>query len=219
MPTAPHTAAEYWDRYLPAHDPNAPAPQPEFEWTQYGGHGPGAELLGAPRRALDLGPAQGKEAVFLARQGVKVTGVDLSHVQVERARSWWNAEPNVHFVQADACDFLRRDESVYDAVYSVWGALWFTDPDELLPLIFGRLDRGGVLAFSQAMPAASVYGPQAMGGKHLEQAELTVLRWQYPPHTWADLLKRHGFTQVEAYVLDAPDDGKAGTLMVSAVRA
>lgn len=81
--------------------------------------------------------------MFLARQGVKVTGVDLSPVQVERACAWWKAEPNVNFVQADVCDFLRRDKSVYEAVYSVWGALWFTDPDELLPLI-GRLTPGGV---------------------------------------------------------------------------
>ncbi|MFI8875627.1 methyltransferase domain-containing protein [Streptomyces sp. NPDC055243] len=219
MPTAPRTAAEYWDRYLPARGPDEPAPRPEFEWTQYPGHGPGPELLGHPEHALDLGPAQGKEAVFLARRGTKVTGVDLSHVQVERARSWWSAEPNVSFQHADACAFLRQDDGVYDAVYSVWGALWFTDPDALLPLIAGRLAPGGVLVFSQAEPPADGYGPQTMGGKYLEQGELTVLRWQYRPHTWADLLKRHGFTRVEACVLDAPEEGTSGALLVSAVRA
>jgi SAM-dependent methyltransferase len=221
MPTAPHSAAEYWDCYLPhCGEGGQPAPQPEFEWTQYSGHGPGAELLGRPGRALDLGPAQGKEAVFLARQGTQVTGVDLSPVQVERARSWWSTEPNVTFVQADACDFLSRDDGAFDAVYSVWGALWFTDPDRLLPLVASRLTPGGVLAFSQAEPVAGAYGPQAMRGKHLEGNEvLTVWRWQYPPYTWADLLKRHGFTLAEAYVLAAPEAGKLGTLMVSAVRA
>lgn len=38
-----------------------------------------------PRRALELGPAEGKEATHLARQGVEVTGVAFSPVQVARA--------------------------------------------------------------------------------------------------------------------------------------
>ncbi|MEU3740018.1 class I SAM-dependent methyltransferase [Streptomyces sp. NPDC032198] len=169
---------------------------------------------------LDLGPARGREASYLARQGTEVTGVDLSRLQVERARAWWSAEPRLRFVQSDACDFLREDDTAYHAIYSVWGAVWFTDPDALLPLIAGRLAPGGILALSHAEPANGAYGPQAMGGKYLEgrRNELTVLRWQYPPRSWHDLLKRHGFARVEASVLAAPEAGKLGTLMVTARR-
>ena len=40
----------------------------------------------SPRRVLDLGCGQGRNAVWLARQGHTVTGVDQSEVAVEQAR-------------------------------------------------------------------------------------------------------------------------------------
>lgn len=51
------------------------------------GHGPGAELLGAPKTALDLGPAEGENAAFLARSGIQLTAVDFSPVQTAPPRS------------------------------------------------------------------------------------------------------------------------------------
>ncbi|GGV13927.1 class I SAM-dependent methyltransferase [Streptomyces spectabilis] len=222
MPRAPQTPAEYWDTYKPHRD-EGPALRPDaavFEWTQYPGHGPGAEFLGTPlpRRALDLGPAEGAEAAHLARQGVEVTGVDLSAVQVERARTWWQDTPRLDFVHADAVNYLTTTSTTFDAVYSVWGAVWFTDPDQLLPLIARCLAPGGVLAFAHAEPTGETYGPQRMRGKWLEgrERELTVLRWQYGPEAWTDLLKRHGFTDVDATVLPAPADEPVGTLLARA---
>ncbi|WP_406476626.1 class I SAM-dependent methyltransferase [Streptomyces sp. NBC_01615] len=222
MPHAPLTPAEYWDTYKP-HKVQGPQPAPQadrFEWTQYPGHGPGAEALGHPRRALELGPAEGKEAVCLARQGVEVTGVDFSPVQVARARAWWKDTPGLSFVQVDVCAYLSSHSAEYDAIYSVWGAVWFTDPEELLPRVFDRLAPGGIFAFSQAEPTAGAYGPQPMRGKWLEgrERELTVLRWQYTPQAWADILKRHGFADIHAYVLKAPEPGNLGTLMARASR-
>ncbi|MFJ8077006.1 class I SAM-dependent methyltransferase [Streptomyces sp. NPDC096176] len=220
MPPLPSTAIEYWDTYMP-HRGQGEQPVPmvdRFEWTQYPGHGPGAEVLGNPGRALDLGPAEGKEVVFLARQGVDVTGVDFSPVQVARARAWWNDEPLTRFVQSDVCNFLAADSDLFDAIYSVWGAVWFTDPEELFPLVAKRLAPGGVFAFSQAEPSAGAYGPQPMRGKWLEGRgrELTVMRWQYTTDAWTDLLKRHGFADIEAQVLAAPEPEKLGTLLVRA---
>ncbi|MEU2558399.1 methyltransferase domain-containing protein [Streptomyces longispororuber] len=51
-------------------------------------------------------------------------------------------------MHADAVEYLSCTPTVFDAVYSVWGAVWFTDPDRLLPLIARRLAPGGVLAFA-----------------------------------------------------------------------
>ncbi|MFG3512082.1 class I SAM-dependent methyltransferase [Streptomyces bobili] len=220
MPRVPHTPAEYWDTYMPHRGEGAqPAPVVDrFEWTQYPGHGPGAELLGEPRRALDLGPAEGKEAVYLARQGVEVTGVDLSLVQVERARTWWDGVRGLTFVHGDICEYLASDAELFDAIYSVWGAVWFTDPEQVFPLVAKRLAPGGTFAFSHAEPIPGAHGPQPMRGKWLEQREreLTVLRWQYTPEVWADLLKRHDFTDIQASVLEAPEVGRLGTLLVRA---
>ncbi|WP_331735849.1 class I SAM-dependent methyltransferase (plasmid) [Streptomyces anulatus] len=223
MPREPRTPAQYWDTYKPYRgEGEQPAPVADrFEWTQYPGHGPGAEVLGQPCRALDLGPAEGKEAVFLARQGVETTGVDFSAAQVGRARRWWKDVPGLSFLHADVCDYLASSTAPYDAIYSVWGAAWFTDPEILFPLLAKSLTPGGVFAFSQAEPSPGAYGPQLMRGKWLEgrERELTVLRWQYPPEAWADLLKRHGFTGIEAHVLPAPDAEGLGTLLVRAQRA
>jgi SAM-dependent methyltransferase len=55
-------------------------------------HRPNKLLISAIRdrqlgAAIDLGMGQGRNAVFLAQQGWRVTGVDLSNVAVEQARS------------------------------------------------------------------------------------------------------------------------------------
>ena len=219
MPHAPLSPAEYWDLYKP-HKGEGEQPRPDtsrFEWTQYEGHGPGAELLGMPLRALDLGPAEGRKAAHLAGRGVAVTGVDLSAVQVARARRLWAGTQGLEFLHGGACEFLESTAVEYGAVYSVWGAVWFTDPEELLPLVAKCLAPGGVFAFSQAEPGSS-YGPQEMGGKWLEgrQKELTVLRWQYPPQVWAELIKHQGFESVDARILPAPQPDRLGTLLVRA---
>ncbi|MEB8342562.1 class I SAM-dependent methyltransferase [Streptomyces endophyticus] len=218
--TAPSHLTDYWDRYKPQHLHEGPPPEVDaFEWTQYPGHGPGAELLGSPATALELGCAEGREAVVLARSGVHVTALDFAPAQVSRARRWWKQVPGLEVREAEACSYLAYTRTQFDAIYSVWGAVWFTDPEQLLPLVVGRLRPGGVFAFSQAEPVAE-YGPQPMRGKWLEggDSELTVLRWQYTPESWADLLKRHGFTHIDAKVLPAPEPDRLGTLIVRAER-
>ncbi|QDN64429.1 bifunctional 2-polyprenyl-6-hydroxyphenol methylase/3-demethylubiquinol 3-O-methyltransferase UbiG [Streptomyces sp. S1D4-14] len=217
---APTTAAEYWDTYKP-HRGDGPQPRPaadRFDWTGIPGHGPGAELLGDPKTALDLGPAEGENAAFLVRHGVQVTAVDFSEVQVRRARALWEGTDGLEFVLAEACAFLDNDAWQWDAVYSTWGAVWFTDPERLFPLVIRRLAPGGVFAFSHREPAGDEYGAQQMGGKWLEgrESELVVHRWQYSAEQWAGILKRHNFTDVRAEVLPSPAAGDPGTLIVRA---
>jgi SAM-dependent methyltransferase len=219
LPRASQTVAQYWDTYKPNRgDTLATAPPvTSFEWTQHGpGHGPGADWLGSPRTALELGAAECKEAVHLVGRGVWVTALDFSAAQVERARTWWQNTPGLDIVHAEACDFLEATDTTYDAVYSVWGAVWFTDPERLFPLVRKRLNPGGVFAFSQAEPLEGFYGPEGMYGNGFNGPRLTVVRWSHSPEQWADLLKRHGFTDIDAHVLAAPDPRDVGTLMLRA---
>ncbi|MET8940376.1 class I SAM-dependent methyltransferase [Streptomyces rubiginosohelvolus] len=141
--------------------------------------------------------------MFLTRRGVPTTGVDLSAAQVDRASRWWKDTPGLKFVHAEACDYLTSNTTPFDAVYSVWRAVWFTDPELLFPLVGQNLTPGGIFAFSQTEPSLGAYGPQPVHGRWLEgrESELTVLRWQYTPQAWADLLKRHGFTDIDARIL------------------
>ncbi|WP_328937440.1 class I SAM-dependent methyltransferase [Streptomyces tauricus] len=216
----PSTASEYWDRYRPYRGEGA-QPRPaaaRFEWTDVPGHGPGAEVLGSPGTALDLGPAEGENAAVLAHAGTAVTAVDFSPSQVDRARQFWKDADSLDFVLAEACTFLDNDPRSWDAIYSTWGAVWFTDPDDLFPRIARRLASGGVFAFSHRAPATGEYGAQAMGGPWLEgrQDELTVHRWQYTTDQWSDILKRTGFANVQAQVLRHPEPDRPGTLLVQA---
>jgi SAM-dependent methyltransferase len=58
-----------------------------------------------PCRAIDLGCGTGTNAVWLARQGFDVTGVDLSPLAVKRARERAEAEGvTVRFLEADLLD-------------------------------------------------------------------------------------------------------------------
>ncbi|MEV4949896.1 class I SAM-dependent methyltransferase [Streptomyces sp. NPDC053755] len=65
---------------------------------------------------IDLGPAEGENAVFLATQGVEVTAVDFSAVQITRARRFWTGTPRLTFVHAEACTFLDKDTRQFEAI-------------------------------------------------------------------------------------------------------
>ncbi|WP_410583910.1 class I SAM-dependent methyltransferase [Amycolatopsis sp. lyj-108] len=158
--------AAYWNRYdvrtaSTDHDEQAAH---ALGWTQYRGNGPGAELLGDPRTTLELGCGRGDAVAALARQGIDATGVDLSAVQCEQARSRFGKVAGAHFENADVLEFLAAADRRWDAVYSIWGALWFPDPAVLLPLIRDRLAPDGKLVFSHAPPVPGAYGIQGMYG-------------------------------------------------------
>ncbi|WP_059048166.1 class I SAM-dependent methyltransferase [Streptomyces acidiscabies] len=214
--SAPTTPPEYWDKYRPALQ-EPPAAQ-RFDWTGSDDGGPGAELLNSPATALDLGPAEGENAAYLASGGTEVVAVDFSGVQVDRARRFWSHVAELTFIHAEACAYLADGTRQFDAIYSTWGAVWFVDPDELFPLVRQRLAPAGTFAFSHREPVAGQYGAQRMGGRWLEgrERELTVCRWQYSAEQWTDILKRHGFTGVRARVWPNREEGALGTLIVTA---
>ncbi|MFF4766431.1 class I SAM-dependent methyltransferase [Streptomyces sp. NPDC001255] len=78
-------------------------------------------MLAEPRTALELGSGEGREAAWLARSGVRVTGVDVSPVQVARARRWRAGVGGLDFVCEDVETYAARTGRVWDVVYSIWG--------------------------------------------------------------------------------------------------
>ncbi len=62
---------------------------------KYGSNPVHSEVLEAmqtvrPGRALDLGCGQGRNALFLAKQGFEVTAVDQNELALEILRSMWS---------------------------------------------------------------------------------------------------------------------------------
>lgn len=188
---------------------------PSFCWTQYAGHGPGPELLGDPDSVLEIGCGTGRAAAHLAERGVKVTGVDLSPVMAQCAGEKW-APYGVRIEQGEILDWLATDEGRYDAVYSIFGAAWFTDPSRLFPLVREHLAPGGVFVFSQPPAIPGAYGPQGMYKGGFAGKAMFTYRYSYKPAVWRRLLLAAGFVDAEVWDVEAPKPGHIGTQLVRA---
>ena len=221
--TAPAAA---WDTY--AHDKpqrrekNSAGQTTWFNWTQFPDHGPGAEVLaitpGSP--VLDLGCGKGGNLAHVATLGARAVGVDVSPVQLAAARDRWGHVPGLELRQENAVTFLAEPGEEFGAIYSVFGAVWFTDPHAILPAVRERLRPGGILVFSHRPPVEDCYGCQAVYMSPPDAEEtLVVKRWDYPPEGWAVLLRGYGYSEVTARIIPPPPGSRApGTLFVRAVR-
>ncbi|MEU6813037.1 methyltransferase domain-containing protein [Streptomyces sp. NPDC046831] len=206
---------ELWDTY--AESAFKTDAEPTFCWTQYAGHGPGPELLGHPHKVLEIGCGTGRALAFLAGRGVQAHGVDLSPVMVKKTSERW-ADTGATFDCGEVLEWLAACTDTYDAVYSIFGAAWFTDPSRLFPLVRARLNSGGVFVFSQPPAIPGAYGPQGMYKGGFAGKAMFTYRYSYKPAVWERLLTRAGFTAAEATTLKAPKPGHIGTLLVRARR-
>lgn len=166
---------------------------------------------------LDLGCGKGGNAAHLARLGMEAVGIDVSAAQLRAAEERWGGMPGLDLVRADALSYLHGT-APFDAVCSVYGAVWFTDPAVLLPAVRERLRPGGMLVFSQRPPVEGCYGCQASYiPRSADEDPLVVKRWDYEPTVWEQLLDSYGYTDVRTQVLAAPPGPRTvGTLIVQA---
>jgi SAM-dependent methyltransferase len=72
--------------------------------------------------------------------------------QIKAADARWS-DTGMVLHRVEATRFLEGSGEYFDAVFSVFDAVWFTGPAVLLPAIRRQLRPGGVLAFSHR-PAA-----------------------------------------------------------------
>jgi len=106
MQTPPNSQAEWNARYL----------ESEQIWSGNPNAALVREVAGlTPGTALDLGCGEGADAIWLARQGWQVTGVDVSDVALDRARQHADAAGvRVEFVLDD----LATSPGEFDLVTS-----------------------------------------------------------------------------------------------------
>jgi len=103
-----------------------------------------AEL--APGSALDVGSGEGGDAIWLAKRGWKVTGLDLSVVAIERAAA--HAEQNgVGDIEWQQADLLTWEPPIarYDLVSAQFMHLPHPDRDVVYRGLAGSVAPGGTL--------------------------------------------------------------------------
>lgn len=110
---------------------------------------PGSQLL-------DVACGSGQLALMAAKDGIKVTGVDIAANLVERARVRAQAEElNARFEEADA-EALPFDDASFDIVASLIGAMFAPRPDLVAKELLRVCVPGGTIAMANWTPQGFV---------------------------------------------------------------
>lgn len=216
-----------WDRLACDHSATAQPQDPariRITWTPRYDEGPGIEILDCVdgKDVVELGCHRGDLVALLHTLGARTAvGVDSSAASLAWAQERWSALPDIQWRVGDAGDALASTPDRYDLVVSVCGALFYSDPERLLPLVHARLRPGGLLAFSAIAPApGQAHGPTAHQMRAGDGSELPVVRHMYDLAGWRAILDRHHFTVEQAIeVLSPPEAASHGTVIVTARRA
>jgi cyclopropane fatty-acyl-phospholipid synthase-like methyltransferase len=159
-------------------------------------------------RVLDLGCGSGMVARRLAER-YDVTGVDISRVQLERAR---RNVPQATFLHADAAE-LDFSHGSFDAVVStfVFGHIPRAEQGPLLERVQGWLGPGGwLLVTLGAGDADDAVEPDWLGAP--------MFFASFDPETNLELLENAGFRVAEWRVvpMDEPGHGRVSFMWVLA---
>jgi len=178
-------------------------------------------LLGNPRSKaiLELGCGAARWSIALARAGARPTGLDLSSVQLARAREL-QRQSKVRFplVRASAEHLPFRD-ATFDLVFCDWGAMTFADPVRTVPECARVLRRGGGFVFAAASPIRYVTLDLAkdvqsrrlvrpyFGDPRFDAGSDDAVEFSLPYGAWIDLFRGNGLT-VERLVETRPTPGQ-----------
>lgn len=117
------------------------------------------ELFRPGMRVLDVACGEGRNSVWLARQGCAVTGFDISPLALEKAaRLAQNHSADIRFEQADIRSW-EWDATAYDAVVCIF--IQFAAPEDRARLFQGfrtALKAGGLVVMQGYTPEQVVLG-------------------------------------------------------------
>lgn len=147
-----------------------------------------AERFGAipPGRVLSLAEGEGRNAVFLAKQGYAVTAVDGSQIGLNKARKL--AEQHgvtLELIQADLADFdLGADQ--WEGIVSIFCPLPSAIRKPLYAKIEAALKPGGVLLLEAYTPDQIKHGTGGGSNPDTMQTRTTLLE-ELPSLTFTHL--------------------------------
>jgi SAM-dependent methyltransferase len=136
-------------------------------------------------KVLSLAEGEGRNAVFLAKQGYSVTAVDSSLVGLNKARKL--AEENgviVEFIHTDLAEY-DLGENKWDGIVSIFCPLPSSIRKQLHKKVEAALKRNGVFLLEAYTPAQLKYGTgggnsvDVMQSKESLSLELAGLKFKY----------------------------------------
>lgn len=141
------------------------------------------QRLALPRgtRVLDIATGTGNLALPLARAGCVVTGVDIATNLLEQAEARAAMEKlSIEFDEGDA-ERLPYADASFDAVVTMFGAMFAPRPDLVASEMARVLKPGGGLAMANWNPASFIGAMFRLGAKHVPPPPGVV-----PPVLWGD---------------------------------
>jgi SAM-dependent methyltransferase len=132
-------------------------------------------------RVLDVACGTGNTALPAARRGAIVTGVDIAANLIEQARERAAQENlSVTFDEGDA-EHLQYADSSFDAVVSMFGAMFAPRPEVVASELARVLKPGGLLAMGNWNPASFSGQMFKVGARHAPPPPGIA-----PPVLWGD---------------------------------
>lgn len=161
------------------------------------------QRLGIPagRRVLDIATGTGNLAIPLARAGCFATGVDIAPNLLVQARERAAAEGlAAQFDEGDA-EALPYADASFDAVVTMFGAMFAPRPDLVASEMARVLKPGGLLAMANWDPAGFVGQMFRIGSKHVPPPPGVP-----PPVLWGDdatvrVRLAKGFTEIRTEIV------------------
>ncbi len=132
-------------------------------------------------RVLDVACGTGNLAIPLARSGAIVTGVDIAPNLLAQARERARAEGlEVNFDEGDA-EQLPYPDASFDAVVSMFGAMFAPRPELVASELARVLKAGGLLAMANWNPASFSGQMFKVAARHVQPPPGIA-----PPVLWGD---------------------------------
>ena len=150
-------------------------------------------------KVLDVACGTGNTAIPEAKRGAEVIGVDIATNLIEQARERAKAEGlNIQFDEGDV-EALRYADDSFDAVATMFGAMFAPRPDVVAAELARVLKPGGVLAMANWNSESIAGKTSRISSKHTPQPPGLVA-----PVMWGNVVAvRKRLTAVSLFLLMA----------------
>jgi SAM-dependent methyltransferase len=167
---------------------------------------------------VELGCGTAYVSAWLAKQGARPVGVDVTPAQLETARRMM-AATGIEFplVEADAAETGLPD-AAFDLVVSEYGASIWVDPYRWIPEASRLLRPGGRLVFLRNSTLVILCSPDdPPASETLQRPQFGMHRFEWPEGgvefhlahgEWIDVLRANGFEIERLVEIQAPADAE-----------